>query len=156
MVQVSISPTNFLWLPLSFITSNFELHLHFTSIKVSISIWHFKFRSSFLSFDFVEVQVLMRSGRICPLVIYHKSCITSSYSNWENAALVYTQWCLMITFMLSNNLHCINITCKVVHLVMDLIGMNCCWGRPNGRLVVDVVNYTSRPSFTNHISHLKG
>jgi hypothetical protein len=25
-----------------------------------------------------------------------------------------------------------------------------------GRLVVDVVNYTSKSSFTNHISHLKG
>jgi hypothetical protein len=44
--------------------------------------------------------------------------------NWENTALVYIQQCLRTTFVLSKNLHYINNTYKVVHLVMGLIGMN--------------------------------
>jgi len=40
------------------------------------------------------------------------------------ATLVYIQQCLRTTFMLSKNLHYINNTYKVVHLVMGLIGMN--------------------------------
>jgi hypothetical protein len=51
-----------------------------------------------------------------------------NYNNQKNVALVYTQRHSTTMFMFSNNLHFINNTCKVVHLVMDLIRMNCCWG----------------------------
>ncbi len=63
--------------------------------------------------------------------------------------------------MLSNSLHCIKSICKVVHMVMDVIGMNCCWGRPKGRenparLVVAMAYYMSESSFTNWLLHFKG
>jgi hypothetical protein len=35
-----------------------------------------------------------------------------------------------------NNLQCINNTYKVVHLVMVLIGMNCCWGGFEGQVIM--------------------
>ncbi len=50
-------------------------------------------------------------------------------------------------------------TCKVVHLIMVLIGMNYCLGRLSNDLVrfaTVVANYTSRSSFINCLSHLKG
>jgi hypothetical protein len=53
-------------------------------------------------------------------------CITFDYNSWENMAFIYTQQHPMITFVLSNNLHHIHSTFKVVHLVMDLVRMNCC------------------------------
>jgi hypothetical protein len=67
----------------------------------------------------------MKSGLTCPLEISSKLSITSSYNSWENVALICTQQQLTITFMFSNNLHNIDSTCKVAHLVMVLIGMNC-------------------------------
>jgi hypothetical protein len=65
-----------------------------------------------------------------------KVCITSGCNNWGFMALVSTQWHLMITFGLSNNLHCINNICEGVQLVVDLIGMNCCWGGHNGFMIM--------------------
>jgi hypothetical protein len=50
--------------------------------------------------------------------------------------LVYTQRCLTNMFMFSHSLHCIDSCCKVVHMVMDLIKMNYCWGGPKDRVVL--------------------
>jgi len=63
--------------------------------------------------------------------------------------------------MLSNSLHCIESICKVFHMVMDVIGMNCCWGGPKGqenhaRLVAAMAYYMSESSFTNWLLHFKG
>jgi hypothetical protein len=85
-----------------------------------------------LSFPFLCRSSMMKSGLTCSLVIWPKLCITFGCSCWENAKLICTQQCLTITFMILNNLHCINNTCKVVHLVIILIRMNCCWKRPEG------------------------
>jgi hypothetical protein len=79
------------------------------------------------SFPFFYRSSMMKSGLTCPLVIWLKLCITFNCSSQENVALVCTQRHMMITFVLSNNLHCIDSTCNVVHLVMVLIGMNCRW-----------------------------
>jgi hypothetical protein len=35
-----------------------------------------------------------------------------------------------------NNLHCIDNTYKVIHLIMDLIGLNCCWGGLEGLVIL--------------------
>ncbi len=104
-----------------------EFHLFFNSICTLAP-------TLFDILNFVDIffplsckSSMMGSGRTCPLAIWYKLCITSSYSNWENGALVCTQRHSMIMFVLSNNLHCIDNTCKVVHLVMDPKRMNCCW-----------------------------
>jgi hypothetical protein len=70
-----------------------------------------------------------------PFVILPKLCITFGYSSQKNTALVCIQQHLT-TIVLLNNLHCIDSTCKVVHLVMVLIGMNCCWKGPEGRVIL--------------------
>ncbi len=49
MVHVSISPTNFLWFPLSFVYSKLKFHLHSSSIytplpfELPFLLWHFRF-----------------------------------------------------------------------------------------------------------------
>jgi hypothetical protein len=63
------------------------------------------------SFPFFYKSSVMKNGLTCPFVIWPKLCITSTQSSWENATIVCTQWRLMITFVFSNNLHCINIIC---------------------------------------------
>jgi hypothetical protein len=103
----------------------------------------------------------MKSGLTFPLVILSKLSITFDYNNKEKATLVCTQQCLTITFMLSNNLHYIDNICKVVHLIMVLIGMNCCWKRLAGQvnpawLATIVTNFMFGSSFTNCLPHLKG
>ncbi len=89
-----------------------------------------------LSFLFFCRNLVMKSGLTCPLVIWPKLCITFGCNSWENMTFVYMQKCLTTTFVLSKNLHCIYNTCKVVHLVMVLIGMNCCWGGPEGQVIL--------------------
>jgi hypothetical protein len=92
-----------------------EFHVHFTSIFV------------------VTFQILLiflgqklSDEKWVHMPTLPKLCITSSCSNWENKAFIYTQRCLITTFVLSKKLHCIDSTCKVVHLVMVLRGMNYC------------------------------
>jgi hypothetical protein len=63
-------------------------------------------------------------------------CIIFGCSSHENATVVYTQWCLMTTFVLLNNLVCTNNTYKVIHLVMDLIGLNCYWRGLKGLVIL--------------------
>jgi len=53
-----------------------------------------------------------------------KLCITFGCNDWGIKALIFTHQRMRITFGLSNNLHCIDNTCKGVQLVMDMIGMN--------------------------------
>jgi hypothetical protein len=89
-----------------------------------------------ISFPFFYRNSMMKNGLTCPLAIWWKLCITSGCSTWENVALVYTQQRLMTTFMFSNNLHCINNTYKVVHLVMVLVGLNCCWRGLKGWMIL--------------------
>jgi hypothetical protein len=115
MVHVSISRMNFLWLPLSFVNSKFEFHLHFISIWASIFVMTFQILLIFLFIWFVEVHL-----STCNLA---KTVHNIWLQQLKNATLVCTQRCQMITFELSNNLHCIDSVCKVVHLVMDMIGM---------------------------------
>jgi hypothetical protein len=100
---------NFLWL-LSFVNSKFEFHLHFISIWASIFVVTFQILLIFLFLWFVEVH-------------WWKMVHNIWLQQLKNATLVCTQQCRMTTFMLSNSLHCIYSVCKVVHLVMDLIGM---------------------------------
>jgi hypothetical protein len=89
-----------------------------------------------LLFPLICRSSILKSWQTCPLVIWHKLCVTSSCNNWGNVPLVYIQQCPTTMFMLSNNLHCINSTCKVVHLIMDLVGMNCCWRGPKGQVIL--------------------
>ncbi len=89
-----------------------------------------------LSFPFFYRSSMMKRGLTYPFAIWSKLCITFGYNRRGNTTLIYTQRHLMITFMFSNNLHCIDSTCKVVHLVMVLIGMNYCWGGPEGRMIL--------------------
>jgi hypothetical protein len=114
-----------------------------------------------LSFQFFCRNSMMKNGLTYSLAIWPKMCITFGCSSWENTTLIYTQQRLMTTFMLLNNLHCINNVYKVVHLVMVLIGMNCWWGGSGGssdpfRLAATMANYTSKSSFTNFLLHLMG
>ncbi len=88
------------------------------------------------SFPFLCKSSMMKSGLTCPLAIWSKLCITSGCISQENVALVCIQWYLTTTFVFSNNLHCIDNICKVVHLVMVLIGMNCCWGGFEGQVIM--------------------
>jgi len=106
---------------------------------------------------------MMKNGRTCPLIIWSKLCITSGCNNWGIVTLVYTHWHLMIMFGLSNNLHYMENICKGVQLVMNLIGMNRCWGGPNGLviflnewLVAALANYIFVFTFFYRILHLKG
>lgn len=76
-------------------------------------------------------------------------------------ALICTQQLLTTTFMLSNNIHYTNNTCKVVHLIMVLIEMNCCWGGHEGWMIMlnmlqQWKNFISKLSFTNCLLHLEG
>lgn len=93
----------------------FYLHLHF-------NISYF----ANVSFPLICRSSMMKNWQTCPLIIQQKLCITFDCNSWENMALICTQQCSMITFMLSNNLLCIHSICKVVHLVMDFVRMNCC------------------------------
>ncbi len=133
---MNISPTNFLSLPLSFVYSILEFHLHSSSICTPFDLcFHLCYDiSNFvgISFPFFYKNSVMKSGLTCPLAIWSKLCTTFGCNNRENVALVCTLQRLMTTFTFSNNLHCINNICKVVHLVMVLIGMNCYCGRPKG------------------------
>jgi hypothetical protein len=140
MVHVNISPTNFLWLLLSSVYSNWNsictripsslrFHLCF---HLCCDIFYF----ANISFPFFYKSSVMKSGLTCPLAIWLKLCITFGYNSWENVTLIYTQQLLAMTFILSNTLHYINSTYKVVHLVMVLIEMNCCWGGPEGRMIL--------------------
>jgi hypothetical protein len=85
--------------------------------KSDIPKFSFNFHYNEKGFKIIENHVL---------AIWLKPCITFSCNIRKNATLVYTQQRLSITFVLSNNLHYVDSTCKVVHLVMVLIGMNCC------------------------------
>ncbi len=87
-------------------------------------------------FPLIYRSLTMSNGQTCPLAIYPKLCITFGCSNWGITTLVCTQQCLMIMFEPSNNLHCIENSCKGVQLVMDLIRINCCWGGPNILLIL--------------------
>jgi len=131
MVHVDIYFINFLWLPLDFLHSKLEFHLHFTSI----SIVTFQILLMFPFLQSIEVQWWGMGGH-AHLQSRKKLCITSSCNNQEITTLVYTQQRLTSMFVLSNNVHYTYNTCKVFHLVMDSIGMNCCWGRPEGLLIV--------------------
>ncbi len=105
-----------------------------------------------LSFPFFYRSSMMMRGLTYPLVIWSKLCITFSCNSWENMTLVCTQQHLMTTFMFSNNLHCIDSTYKVVHLVMVMIGMNYCWGGPKAWMILlDLpqqwqITHSDRPS----------
>ncbi len=139
MVHVNISFMNFLWFP-SFVNSKLGIHSHsnsictlFPSLPPSL-LWDYWF--SWFSIPFICTSSMMKSGLICPIAISLKLSITFGCNNWKNMTLVYTQWCLMTTFMLSNSLHYIDSTCKVVHLVMVMIGMNCCWEGLMGQVIL--------------------
>ncbi len=103
----------------------------------------------------------MKSRPTFPLTILPKLSIIFGYNSNEKAALVCTQQHLTTTFVLSNNLHYRDNTCKVVHLVMVLIGMNCRWKRLASqvnlaRLATILTNFMFGSSFTNCLPHLKG
>jgi hypothetical protein len=87
-------------------------------------------------FPFICRNSMMKNETTCPFIIWLKLSITSSCNSWENATFFCTQQHLIITFVLSNNLHYIYSTCKVVHLVMVRIGMNYCWIGPVGQMIL--------------------
>jgi hypothetical protein len=136
MVHVNISSLNYLWLSFSYLYWTHEFHLLSNSITFWLQLYCDILDFANIFFPLTYRSSIMRSKWTCPFVIWQKLCITSGCSSWENAALVYTQWHLMTMFVLSNNLCCIDNTCKVVQLVMDLIKMNCCWGGHKDRVIV--------------------
>jgi hypothetical protein len=64
----------------------------------------------------------------------------------------------MITFMLSNNLHCIDNICKAIHgpYRNELLLKKARGSNDLAKLVVVMANYTFRSSFTNRLPHLEG
>jgi hypothetical protein len=140
MVHVSITPMNFLWLPLYLFIQNWNsicirvpsaLHFHLC-FHLCCDVWDFVD----ISFPFFYRSLIMKSGLTCPLVIWPKLCITSSCNSRQIATLVSTQQHLTTTLVLSNNLHNINSTCKVVHQGMVLIRLNYCWRRFEGQVIL--------------------
>jgi hypothetical protein len=109
-----------------------------------------------LQFSFICISLVMKNGPTFPFAILPKLSITFGCNSWENTTLVCTQQHLTTTFMLSNSLHYIDSTCKVVQSIMVLIGMNCCWkgltSQMNlARLVTIVTNYMFGYSFTKRL-----
>ncbi len=127
MVHASILSLNYLWFFLFVFNTWIPFALQFHYTLTLILLWHFRFVN--ILFPLTYKSSMMRSGWICPFVLWQKLCITSNCNSRENVTLIFTQQHLMTMFMLSNSLHCIDNTCKVVQLVMDPIKMNCCWGR---------------------------
>ncbi len=78
-----------------------------------------------------------------------------SCSSGENVTLIYTQQHLTTIFILLKSLDCIYSICKVVHLVKDLIWMNCCWRGLKGLVILWDLQQswqTTRPSHPSQIA----
>jgi hypothetical protein len=112
-----------------------KFHMHSTSIYGTYMCCDI---SNFddISFIFFYRSSMIKNGFTCPLAIWPKLCITTSCNNQENITLVCKQWRLITTFVFSKNLHCIDNICKVVHLVMVMIGMNYCWRGLKGEVIL--------------------
>jgi len=73
---------------------------------------------------------------------------------WSSICSSFRNNLIGIMFMFLDSLHCISNTCKVVQLVMDMIGMNCCWRGCKGWLILIDLQQLWQITFLGHPSQI--